>query len=106
MLISAPDNVNQAIGGLLIELEEDAHQIRYKLTQKKNSKAEKMFPGIPSGLCNEGIMRSIRHGLKTCAKTLCNAKKFTIKTNMDCYNLPLPIMKGYFKQVTPPQSDQ
>ncbi len=32
MLISAPGNVKQAIGNLLIKLEEDAHQIRYKLT--------------------------------------------------------------------------
>jgi hypothetical protein len=62
-----------------------------------------MFPGIPSGLCNEGIMHSIRHGLKTCEKTLCNAKKFTIKANMDCYHLPLPVMNGYFKRVTPPK---
>jgi hypothetical protein len=44
-------------------------------------------------------MGSIRHGLKTCEKTLCNAKKFTIKANMDCYHLPLPVMNGYFKQV-------
>ncbi len=63
-----------------------------------------MFPGIPSGLCNEGIMRSIRHGLKTCEKTLCNAKKFIIKANMDCYHLSLPIMNRYFKQVTPPKA--
>jgi hypothetical protein len=33
MLISAPGNVKQVIGDLLIELEGDAHQIRYKLTQ-------------------------------------------------------------------------
>ncbi len=46
-------------------------------------------------------MRSIQHGLKTCEKTLCNAKKFTIKANMDHYHLPLPIMNRYFKQVTP-----
>jgi hypothetical protein len=83
MLISVPGNVKQAIGDLLIELKGDAHQIQYKPTQQKNSKAEKMFPGIPSGLCNEGIMHSIRHGLKTCEKTLCNAKRFTIKANMD-----------------------
>jgi hypothetical protein len=63
-----------------------------------------MFPGIPSGLCNKGIMRSIRHGLKTREKTLYNAKKFTIKANMDCYHFPLPIMNGYFKQVTPPKA--
>jgi hypothetical protein len=49
-------------------------------------------------------MCSIRYGLKTCEKTLCNAKKFTIKANMDCYNLPLPIMNGYFMQVTPPKA--
>jgi hypothetical protein len=39
MLISAPCNVRQAIGNLLIELEGDLHQIRYKPTQRKNSKA-------------------------------------------------------------------
>jgi hypothetical protein len=104
MLVSAPSNVKQAIGNLLIELKGDAHQIRYKLTQQKNCKDEKMFPGAPAGLCNEGIMRSIRHGLKACVKTLCNAKKFTIKANMDCYHLPLPVMNGYFKQVTPPKA--
>jgi hypothetical protein len=49
-------------------------------------------------------MRSIRHGLKKCEKTLCNAKKFTIKANTDCYHLPLPVMNGYFKQVTPPKA--
>jgi hypothetical protein len=63
-----------------------------------------MFPGVPSGLCNEGIMRSIRPGLKTCEKTLCNAKKFTIKANIDCYHLPLLVMNRYFKQVTPPKA--
>jgi hypothetical protein len=56
-----------------------------------------MFHGIPACLCPEGIMRSFRHGLKKCEKTLCNAKKFTIKANMDCYHLPLPVMNGYFK---------
>ncbi len=61
-----------------------------------------MFPGIPTGLCPEGIMRSVQHGLKKCEKTLCNAKKFTVKAKMDCYDLPLPVMNGYFKQVTPP----
>jgi hypothetical protein len=49
-------------------------------------------------------MRSIRHWLKTCEKTLYNAKKFTIKANMDHYHLPLPIMNVYFKQVTPPKA--
>ncbi len=79
MLTSAPGNVKQTIGDLLIKLKGDAHQIQYKPTQQKNIKAEKMFPGVPSGLCNKGIMRSIRHGLKTCEKIICNAKKFTIK---------------------------
>jgi hypothetical protein len=101
MLISAPGNVKDAIDNLLIELKGNAHQIGYKPTPKKNSKAKKMFPGIPAGLCPEGIMCSIRHGLKKCKKTLCNAKKFTIKANMDHYHLPLPVMNGYFKQVTP-----
>ncbi len=63
-----------------------------------------MFPDIPTLLCSKGIMRSIQHGLKTCEKTLCNAKKFTIRANMDCYHLPLPIMNGYFKQVNPPKA--
>jgi hypothetical protein len=27
-----------------------------------------------------------------------------IKANMDCYDLPLPVMNGYFKQVTPPKA--
>jgi hypothetical protein len=103
MIISAPGNVKQAIGDLLIELKGDTHQIQYKLTQQKNSKAEKMFPGVLAGLYNEGLMRSIRHGLKTCEKILCNVKKFTIKANMDHYHLHLPIMKGYFKQVSPPK---
>jgi hypothetical protein len=101
MSVSAPGNVKQAIGDLLIKLKGDAHQIKYKPTQHKNSKAEKMFPGISAGLCSEGIMCSIRHGLKNCEKTLCNAKKFLIKVNMDQCQLPLPVMNGYFKQVTP-----
>ena len=75
--------------------------IRSSTNRPNGKKAEKMFPGIPSGLCNKGIMCSIRHGLKTCEKTLCNAKKFTIKANMDCYHLPRPGMTGYFKQVPP-----
>ena len=102
--LSAPGNVKQAIDDLLIELEGDVYQIKYKPTQCTNSKAKKMFPGVPAGLCSEGIMRSIRHGLKNCEKTLCNAKKFTIKANMDCYHLPLLVINGYFKQVTPPQT--
>ncbi len=104
MLISALGNRKQAIGNLLIKLEEDAHLIQYKSTQRKNSKAEKMFPGIPTGLCNKGTMHSIRHRLKTCEETLCNAKKFTIKANKDCYNLPLPFMNRYFKQANPPKA--
>ncbi len=104
MSISAPGNVRDAIDNLLIEFEGNAHQVCYKPTQQKNSKAEKMFPGIPAGLCHEGIMRSVQHGLKKCEKTLCNAKKFTIKANMDCYHLPLLAMNGYFKQVTPPKA--
>jgi hypothetical protein len=63
-----------------------------------------MLPGVLAGLCNKGIMQSIKHGLKTCEKTLYNAKKITIKANMDPYHLPLPIMNGYFKQVTPPKA--
>jgi hypothetical protein len=51
MSISAPGNVKDAINNLLIELEGGAHQIRYKPTQQKKSKAEKMFPGVPAGLC-------------------------------------------------------
>ena len=80
------------------------HQIRYKQTQQKNSKAEKMFPGVPALLCPEGLMQSIRHGLKKCEKALCNAKKFSICANMSRYDLPLLIMNGYFKQVTPPKA--
>jgi hypothetical protein len=104
MSISAPGNVKNAIDNLLIELKGNAHQIRYKPTQRKNSKAEKMFPDVPAGLCSEGIMRSVRHGLKKCEKILCKAKKNTIKANMDCYDLPLPVMNGYFKHVTPPKA--
>jgi hypothetical protein len=104
MFVSATGNVKQAISDLLIELKGEAHQIKYKSTQRKNSKAEKMFPGVSAGLRGEGIMRSIWHGLKNCEKTLCNAKKFTIKANMDWYQLPLPVMNGYFKQVTPPKA--
>jgi hypothetical protein len=104
MLRSTLGNVKQAIGDLLIELKGDAYQIRYKPTQQKNSKAEKMFPGVPAGLCSKGIMCSIQYGLKTCEKILCNAKKFTIKANMDCYHLSFPVMKGYFKHVIPPKA--
>ncbi len=104
MSVSAPGNVKQAIGDLLIEFEGDVHRIKYKPTQGKNSKAEKMIPGVPAGLCSEGLMRSIRHRLKNSKKTLCNAKKFTIKSDLDCYHLPLPVMNGYFKQVTPPKT--
>jgi hypothetical protein len=71
MLISTWGNVKQAIGNVLIGLEGDAHQIQYKPTPRKNSKAENMFPGVPAGLCSKGIMCSIQHGLKTCEKTLC-----------------------------------
>ncbi len=63
-----------------------------------------MFPGIPAGLCPKGIMRPIWHGLKKCEKTLCDAKKFTIKANMDCYHLCLPVMNEYFKQITSPKA--
>jgi hypothetical protein len=104
MSISAPGNVKDAINNLLIKLEGEAHQIRYKPSQQKNSKAGKMFPGIPVGLCPEGIMRSIRHELKKCEKTLCTAKKLMIEANMDCYDLPLPVMNGYFKQIPPPKA--
>jgi hypothetical protein len=104
MPISAPCNVRQAIGNLLIELEGDVHQIRYKPTQRKNSKVEKMFPGVPAGLCPKGIMQSVRHGLKKYKKALCNAKKFPIKANMNQYHQDLPVMNGYFKQVTPPKA--
>ncbi len=104
MSISALCNVRQAIGNLLIELEGDVHQICCKPTQRKNSKAEKMFPGVPAGLCPEGIMQSVWHGLSKCKKALCDAKKFSIKANMNWYHQDLPIMNGYFKQVTPPKA--
>ncbi len=100
MLISAPCNVKQVISNLLIKLEGDVHQIRCKPTQQKNSKAEKMFPGVPAVSCTKGLMQSIQHGLKKCEKRLCNAKKFSINANMTQYDLPLPIMNEYFKQVT------
>ncbi len=58
-MISAPGVIKEFINNLLIELEGNAHQIEYKSTQQKNSKAKKMFPGIPVGLCPKGIMRSI-----------------------------------------------
>ena len=83
MSVSAPGNVKQAISDLLIELGGVAHQMKNKPTQRKNSKAEKMFYGVPAGLCSEGLIRSIWHGLKNCEKTLCNAKKFKIKAIMD-----------------------
>jgi hypothetical protein len=98
MLISAPCNVRQAIGNLLIELEGDVHQIGYKPTQCKNSKAEKMFPGVPAGPCPKGIMQSVWHGLKKCKEALCNAEKFSIKANMNQYHQDLPIMNGYFNR--------
>jgi hypothetical protein len=104
MSISAPCNVRQAIGNLLIELEGDVHQIHYKPTQCKNSKAEKMFPGVPAGLCPKRIMQSVQHSLKKCKKALCNAKKFSNEANMNRYHQDLPIMNGYFKQVTPPKA--
>jgi hypothetical protein len=104
MSISAPGNIKEATNNLLIELESNAHQIRYKSTQWKNSKAVEIFPGIPTGLCSMGIMCSIQHGLKKCVKTLCDAKKFTIKANMDRYHLSLPVMNGHSKQVTPPKT--
>jgi hypothetical protein len=64
-----------------------------------------MFPGVPPAvLCPEGLMRSIRHGLKKCEKALCNTKKFSINANMTQYDLPLPIMNRYFMQVTPPKA--
>jgi hypothetical protein len=56
MLISAPGNVKDAINNLLTELKGDAHQIRYKPIQQNNSKAKKMFPSIPAGLCPERIL--------------------------------------------------
>ncbi len=75
MSISAPGNIKEAIHNLMIESESNAHQIWYKPTQRKNSKAKKMFPGIPAGLCPKDIMHSSQHGLKKCEKTLCDAKK-------------------------------
>jgi hypothetical protein len=50
-------------------------------------------------------MRSIQNGLKKCEKTLCNAKKFTIKANMNHYHLPLPVMNGCFKHFTSATTD-
>ena len=55
-------------------------------------------------MCPKGLMRSIRHGLRKCEKVLCSAKTFSIDANMSRYDLPLPIMNGYFKQVTPPKA--
>ncbi len=104
MSVSAPGNVKQGIGDLFIKLEGDTPQIKYKPTQRKNSKSEKMYSGVPAGFYSESIMHSIRHELKNCEKTLCNAKKFTIKANMDHYHFPLLVMNGYFKRVTPPKT--
>jgi hypothetical protein len=63
-----------------------------------------MFLGVPAGLCPEGIMQSVRLGLKKCKKALCDAKKFLIEANLNRYHQDIPIMNGYFKQVTPPKA--
>jgi hypothetical protein len=63
-----------------------------------------MFLGVPAMLCPEGLMGSIQHGLNKYEKALCSAKKFSIDANMTRYDLPLPIMNGYFKQVTSPKA--
>jgi hypothetical protein len=96
MLISAPYNIKQAIGNVLIELERDVHQIQYKPTQRKNSKAEKMFSGVPPGLCPERIMRSVQHALKKCEKAFCDTNK-SIDAIMSQYHQPLPMIVGTFQ---------
>jgi hypothetical protein len=53
MLISAPGNVKQAIGNLLIKLEGDAHQIRYKPTQQKIAR-QKDVPWRPLWIVQQG----------------------------------------------------
>jgi hypothetical protein len=57
MSILAPCNVRQAIGNLLIELEGDVHQIRYKPAQRKKTRRRKYFQEfllvyVPTELCN------------------------------------------------------
>jgi hypothetical protein len=68
MSISAPGNVKDAINILLIELKGDAHQIRYKLTQKKIAKLRRCSPAfqrvysprvscVPLGMGSKNVRR-------------------------------------------------
>jgi hypothetical protein len=87
-----------------MELEEEKIQIRWKPTQKKNTRNQIIIYGLPPGFDAKGIMRELLFGLKECEKELCNANRFIPSQNMEQRNMPLPLLNGYYKQATPPKA--
>jgi hypothetical protein len=104
MWISWSCNVKDALTCLQIELEGEKLQIRWKPTQKKNTRNQIVIYGLPLGFNTKGIMRELLFGLKECEKELCNANRFTPSQNMERRDMPLPLLNGYYKQATPPKA--
>jgi hypothetical protein len=59
--------------------------------------------GLPPSFDPKGIMRDLLYGLKESEKELCDGQKFPFDQNIACWDMPLPLFNGYYKQSTPPQ---
>ncbi len=104
MWITADMNVKDALDSLQMELEGIHFQIRWKASQKKNTKNQIVIYGLPPGFDPKGIMHELLYGLKESEKELCDGKRFTLNQNMACRDMPLPLLNGYYNQATPPKA--
>ncbi len=100
MWITADMNVKDALDSLQMELEGKHFQIRWKASQKKNTKNQIVIYGLPPGFDCKGIMRELLYGLKESKKELCDGKRFTLDQNMACRDM-LPFLNGYYNRTTP-----
>jgi hypothetical protein len=105
MWITASCNIKEALTSLQMKLEGENLQIRWKPTQKKNSRNQIVIFGLPLGFDPKGIMRELLYGLKECKKELCDANRFKPPSeNIDRRDRSLPLLNGYYKQATPPKA--
>jgi hypothetical protein len=104
MWVTASCNVKDALTSLQMELEGKQLQIRWKPTQKKNSRNQIAIYGLPLGFNQKGIMQELLYGLKECKKDLCDGNQFDPSQNIERRDMPLPLFNGYYKQATAPKA--
>jgi hypothetical protein len=95
---------SHALTSLQMELEGEQLQIRWKATQKKNSRTQIVIYGLPPGFDQKGIMQELLYSLKEYKKDLCDGNQFDPSQNIERCDMPLPLFNGYYKQATAPKA--